>query len=212
MPVSPRWTPLRSLRRPTTISSPASRGAGRFSAKSDLRRVAPDAPFAGPGADRSAAVQPQPAGAELSRFRNRKVYSPRKSAPSNDSRWQRLVMAITRFPKSASRRSRRASSMKGVLEVFLGALGLGECVSFVPPGDELKFLHRGRSANHFSTTTSSATSANCIRARRWSATLASRAWYANLTWKTQSLWFHAARNDRGADCERGRGAGEWPIR
>ena len=37
-------------------------------------------------------------------------------------------------------------TMKGVLEVFLGALGLGERVSYVPPGDELKFLHPGRSA------------------------------------------------------------------
>jgi len=37
-------------------------------------------------------------------------------------------------------------TIKGVLEVFLGALGLGERVSYVAPSDELKFLHPGRSA------------------------------------------------------------------
>ncbi len=38
-------------------------------------------------------------------------------------------------------------TMKGVLEVLLGAFGLGAQVSFVPPGDgELRFLHPGRSA------------------------------------------------------------------
>ena len=37
--------------------------------------------------------------------------------------------------------------MKGVLEVFLGGLGIGERVSYAPPGDgELKFLHPGRAA------------------------------------------------------------------
>jgi phenylalanyl-tRNA synthetase beta chain len=37
-------------------------------------------------------------------------------------------------------------TMKGVLEVFLGALGIGQRVSYVPPGDELRFLHPGRAA------------------------------------------------------------------
>ncbi len=38
-------------------------------------------------------------------------------------------------------------TMKGVLEVFLGALGLGARISYHPPGDsELRFLHPGRSA------------------------------------------------------------------
>jgi phenylalanyl-tRNA synthetase beta chain len=38
-------------------------------------------------------------------------------------------------------------TMKGVLEVFLGGLGIGERVSYVPPADgDLKFLHPGRSA------------------------------------------------------------------
>ncbi len=38
-------------------------------------------------------------------------------------------------------------TMKGVLEVFLGGLGIGERISYLPPADgELKFLHPGRSA------------------------------------------------------------------
>ncbi len=38
-------------------------------------------------------------------------------------------------------------TLKGVLEVFLGGLGIGARVSYVPPADgELKFLHPGRAA------------------------------------------------------------------
>ena len=75
-------------------------------------------------------------------------------------------------------------TMKGVMEVFLGAFGLGERVSYHPPGDgELKFLHPGRAAKVMLDDACSAISASCIRAKRWSATLAKRAWCPNLTWK-----------------------------
>jgi phenylalanyl-tRNA synthetase beta chain len=86
--------------------------------------------------------------ADFHAFEMAKVYSLEGGAPV-----ERVALAALSYGDYAlaevGKPAIKASffTMKGVLEVFLGALGLGERVSFRPPANaELKFLHPGRAA------------------------------------------------------------------
>jgi len=81
-------------------------------------------------------------------FEIAKVYSLEGGAPA-----ERFALAALGYGdyvvEEVGKPALKASffTMKGVLEVFLGALGLGARVSYHPPADsELRFLHPGRSA------------------------------------------------------------------
>jgi phenylalanyl-tRNA synthetase beta chain len=81
-------------------------------------------------------------------FEIAKVYSLEGSAPV-----ERFALAALSYGDYAlaeiGKPAVKASffTMKGVIEIFLGALGLGDRVSYHPPRDgELKFLHPGRGA------------------------------------------------------------------
>jgi phenylalanyl-tRNA synthetase beta chain len=81
-------------------------------------------------------------------FEIAKVYSLESDAPA-----ERFALAALSYGDYAlaeiGKPAVKASffTMKGVLEVFLGALGLGDRISYLPPPDGgLRFLHPGRSA------------------------------------------------------------------